>query len=126
MKLPESPDVPELCHRLHRETSARAVLVCGPEGEILGHAGAAGTLDDDALDAVGDATVAVLRAGETPAAAPEFEDHVSRAGAAQLCAAPLGNRAVLVVLFEDESSLTLVRLRMRRARDLILRSLEVG
>lgn len=122
----DRPDVPELCHRLHRETSAQAVLVCGPEGEILGHAGVPGELGDDALDAVGDATVAVLRGGEAPEPTSDADDHVSRAGTMHLCAAPLGNRAVLVVLFEDESSLTLVRLRMRRARELILRSLEVG
>ncbi len=140
MILTDTPEVSELCHRLHRETSANAVLVCGPEGEILGHAGSPGSLDDEALDAVADCTVEVLRAGAsgsgggsgngegaaTEREAGELDDHVRRAGPLHLCAAPLGGRAVLVVVFDNGASLTLVRLRMRRARELILRSLEVG
>jgi predicted regulator of Ras-like GTPase activity (Roadblock/LC7/MglB family) len=47
-------------------------------------------------------------------------------GGTQICAALVGRKAVLVVVFDDGSNLSLVRLRMKRARELILRSLEVA
>lgn len=126
MILTESPDLSELCHRLHRETNAVAVLLCGPEGEVLGHAGAPGSLEDEAIDAVADCTVEVLRADPQQRDTGDADDHLGRVGPLHLCATSLGNRAVLVVVFDNGASLTLVRLRMRRARELMLRSLEVG
>lgn len=126
MSLSELPDIVlELCSRLHRETSAQAVLVLGQEGEILGHAGSPALLDDAVLDAIGDATVETLGRAGTPAAA-EADDQVHAVGNTQLCAAPLGTRAVLMVAFDDAASLGLVRLRMKRARELILRSLDAS
>ena len=50
----------------------------------------------------------------------------AQVGSTQICAASLGKKAVLVVVFDDTSNLSLVRLRMKRARELILRSLEAA
>ena len=118
----ELPEVlQELCSRLHRETNAEAVLVLSQEGEILGHAGSPGGLEEAMVEAIGDATVDSLARAS---ADPEADGQVCKVGGSQLCAAPLGTRAVLVVVFGDETSLGLVRLRMKRARELILRSFE--
>lgn len=53
------------------------------------------------------------------------DDHVAQVGDMQVCAASLGKKAVLVVVFDKSSNLALVRMRMKRARDLILRSLDM-
>jgi hypothetical protein len=137
MTASDLPDVGELCRRLHRDTSAQAVLVCAPDGEILGHAGPVGALDDALIDAIGDATVETLsraapaaaqsvdEAGERGTVA-EGEERLWPVGEMRLCSAALADRAVLMVAFVDESRLGLVRLRMKRARELILRTLEAG
>jgi hypothetical protein len=63
--------------------------------------------------------------GET-ADAIEADDHVAQVGEMQVCAASLGKKAVLVVVFDKSSNLALVRMRMKRARELILRSLDMS
>src|SRR5438552_1629439 len=104
-------------------------MILGLEGEILGHAGQATGLADDVIDAVGDATAETLQRAARPDPPPqttETDDHVAQVGSTQICAASLGKKAVLVVVFDDTSNLSLVRLRMKRARELILRSLEAA
>jgi hypothetical protein len=123
----DMPDVGELCDRLCREASARAVVVFGAlaadEERILGHAGATASLSDAVLDAVADLTAEVL--GRTSSGElRDSDDLVQEAESLHLCGAALGARAALVVVFDEGSNLTLVRLRMKRARELILRSLE--
>ena len=122
----EISDVPELCSRLLRETNALAVMVLGEEGQIVGHAGAPGALTDAVVDGVGDAAGEVLlRAAARNAAPPsEADEQVALVGTTQVCAAPLGAKAVLVVVFDDPANLNQVKLRMKRARELLLRTLE--
>lgn len=122
LSLQEQPqDVPELCSRLLREANAKVVMVLGTEGEILGHSGKPGALADAVLDAVADATARALLAASEGTQADE--DHVQPAGKLQVCAAPLGVKAVLVVVYAEAASLPLVRARMKRAREQILRVL---
>ncbi len=99
------------------------MLVLGGEGEILGSAGEVGRLPDRAIDAVADLAADVLR-GAARRELQEGDDLVAEIDALQACAAALGERAVLVVLFDQSSTLALVRLRMKRARELILRTLD--
>src|SRR3954454_6876126 len=100
-------------------------MILGQEGEILGHAGSTGGLADDVVDAVGDAAAETLNRAARPDPPPhqtEADDHVATVGTTQICAASIGKKAVLVVVFDENSNLSLVRLRMKRARELILRS----
>lgn len=116
-------DLPDLCERLQRDASARGVLVLDESGEILGHSGALGRLPEKAVDAVAD-LVADVVASAARHELSDGDDLVAEIDALHACAAPLGTRAILVVIFDETSTLALVRLRMKRARDLILRSLE--
>ena len=126
MRLEETRDVGELCGRLHRETSAQAVLVLGQDGAILGHAGSPATLDDETVEVLGDL---VVEAMVRPAGADgEFDDgeELRAVGETQLCATRLGRNHLLVVAFASDSSAALVRLQIKRARELILRSLDTA
>jgi predicted regulator of Ras-like GTPase activity (Roadblock/LC7/MglB family) len=114
------PELSELCGRLQRDAAARAVLVLDGEGRILGHAGEVVELGEPVLDALADLVVAVAR----PGALGEGDDAVAEVETLRLCAARLGDRATLAVVFDSASTLGLVRLRMKRARELILRTLE--
>src|SRR5438093_13696151 len=101
-------DIPELCSRLQREANARAVMILGLEGEILGHAGQTNGLGDEVIDAVGDATAETLQRAarpDPPPATTEADDPVAQVGAMQICAASLGEKAVLVVVLDDTSNL---------------------
>lgn len=120
------PDVPELCGRLLRESNALAVLILGEEGDILGHAGQPAVLADAVVDAIADATAETVQRAARNEPAQDPDDHVAQVGAVQVCAAPIGVKAVLLVVFDGGSNLALVRLRMKRAREQILRSLEPG
>ena len=115
-------NIDEHCDRLLRDASARAVMVINEEGAILGHAGAMATLPDSIIDAAGDLVADCLGAGRR-GELQEGDDLVAEAEQLSACAAPLGQKAVLVVVFDATSTLALVRLRMKRARDLLLRSL---
>jgi predicted regulator of Ras-like GTPase activity (Roadblock/LC7/MglB family) len=118
-----SGDLPDLCERLRRDANARGVLVLDEAGEILGHSGAVGRLPEKALDAIAD-LVADVTASAAKNELADGDDLVAEIDDLQACAAPLGTRAILVVVFDDSSTLALVRLRMKRARDPILRTLE--
>lgn len=120
------PDVPELCGRLLRESNALAVLILGDEGDILGYAGQPSSLADPVVDAIADATAETLQRATRNEPPQDPDDHVAQVGAVQVCAAPVGGKAVLLVVFDGGSNLALVRLRMKRAREQILRSFEPG
>jgi hypothetical protein len=54
------------------------------------------------------------------------EDRFTRAGRMQVCAAPLGHQALLLVLYDENTDSGLVRIRVRRARPQMLRVLSAG
>ena len=79
-------------------------------------------LPEPIIDATADSIANVLAAAARHELA-EGDDSVAEVDSLRACAASLGQKAVLVVVFDDSSTLALVRLRMKRARDLLLRSL---
>jgi hypothetical protein len=89
---------------------------------MLAHAGALGALDDATTDAIAKLVTDVLRSTQSPTS-PETADAPSRAGAFYACAASVAGQAALVVLFEERASPERVRAKMRRARDLLEKSL---
>jgi predicted regulator of Ras-like GTPase activity (Roadblock/LC7/MglB family) len=113
----------EICESLHHDAGARKVMVFDADGAVLAHAGEPGVLDEAAGDAlatlVGD-VIAGAAAGQFPPA----EDLVAVLPMAlQVCAAPVGTQAALVVVFEKSASLDRVRAKMRRARTMLEKSL---
>jgi len=113
-------ELDDVCDKLLVEAGARKVMVCSAEGEMLAHAGALGALDEVTTDAIAKLVTDVLKSAapaETPAETP------SRAGTFYACAASVAGQAALVVLFEERASPERVRAKMRRARDLLEKSL---
>jgi hypothetical protein len=117
----ELPDLDEVCGRLQRDATARAALVLDGGGRILGHSGALSSLAEPVLDAIADLVTQLARRGDEG-----DEDVVAAVGPLKVCAARLGGRGALAVVFDDASTLGLVRLRVKRARELLLRSLDAG
>jgi hypothetical protein len=113
-------ELDDVCDKLLAEAGARKVMVCSAEGEMLAHAGALGALDEPTTDAIAKLVTDVLKA---PATSDTTNDAPSRAGTLFACAASVAGQAALVVLFEERASPERVRAKMRRARDLLEKSL---
>ena len=79
------------------------------------------------LDAVGDLAVDLAARTTTPAmpaSDSDTDDLVAEVEGVQVCAASIGGKATLAVIFDGTTKLAMVRQRMKRARELIARSLD--
>ena len=116
----------EICAQLQRDAGCRKVMVCGHEGEVLAHAGDRGILDEAAADALAAIAVDAMHpqpSGSAPR--PELPGDVQAAlpNGMTACAAPLADKAALVVVFDGTTTLDRVRIKMRRARERLVKSL---
>ena len=105
MSRPAAISLEDQCERLQRDATALGVMVVGDDGGILGHAGGVSKLPDAVVDAVADLVADVLGATARNEM-QEGDDVVAEVETLGACAAPLGARSVLVVVFDATSSLT--------------------
>ena len=129
-----SADLTEICQQLARDSGGKKVLVCGTDGEVLAHAGqegSTGTLDDATGEALAQLIADVVEGAAAGGRVPATKDLVASLpgglpGGLSACATSIGARAALVVIFDGRTTtLDRVRLKVRRARDLIAKSLPV-
>jgi len=127
-----SADLTDICQQLVRDSGGRKVLVCSTDGEILAHAGqegSTGTIDEPTGEAVAQLIADVVEGATTGARVPATKDLVASLpgglpGGLSACATSIGAKAALVVVFDGRTTtLDRVRLKVRRARDLIAKSL---
>src|SRR5262249_52460834 len=117
-------DLPEACDKLQRDAGARKVMLCAIDGEVLAHAGPGGGLDETAGEAIAQLVADVISQAGALGQIPGADDVVvTLRGTLQACAAPVGVRAALVVLFDGSTSLDRVRQKMRRARSVLEKTL---
>jgi len=109
-------ELDDVCDKLLRDAGARKVMVCSAEGEMLAHAGQLGALDELASETIAKLVTDVLTGD--PAG-----DALARAGTFSACAASVAGQAALVVLFAEGVRPDQVRAKMRRARDVLEKSL---
>jgi hypothetical protein len=131
-----SADLTDVCQQLVRDAAGKKVLLCTVEGEVLAHAGqegAAGALDDATGEALAQLIADVVE-GSAPGGTvrvPATKDLVASLpgglpGGLSACATAVGSKAVLVVVFDGRATtLDRVRLKVRRARDVLGKSLPV-
>ena len=129
-----SADLTEICQQLVRDSGGKRVLVCSSDGEVLAHAGqegSTGSLDDATGEALAQLIADVVEGAAAGARVPATKDLVASLpaglpGGLSACATSIGARAALVVIFDGRTTtLDRVRLKVRRARDLIGKSLPV-
>ena len=111
----------EICEQLRRDAGGKKVMVCGSDGEVTVHAGEAGAFDDETGDAVASVVADVLLGASSGQPSEDVMAVLPRA--LSVCAAPLGTRAVLVIVYDTVTSIDRVRVKMRRAREQILKIL---
>jgi len=129
-----SADLTEICQQLVRDSGGRKVLVCSADGEVLAHAGregSLGTLDDATGEALAQLIADVVEGAAAGGRVPATRDLVASLpaglpGGLSACATAIGGKAALVVIFDGRATtLERVRLKVRRARELLQKSLPV-
>ena len=124
MQVGSSASLDALCDRLMRSTAARKVMVCTLDGSVVAHAGGlqvlSGSLVAELAELAADVLIETQQASHL---AIPVEDRFGHAGPLQVCAAPLGHQALLLVLFPESIDVSQVRVRVRRARPQMLRIL---
>src|SRR6187431_974423 len=111
--------------RLVREANAKVVFIVDKNGQLIAAAGETEQLDTTSLASLTAGNIAatggiakLLRENEF---ATQFHEGESQNIHIQL----VGNRVILVVIFDAKSSLGLVRLRVRKATDELIKIFEV-
>ncbi|MDB4968182.1 MAG: hypothetical protein JWN44_3871 [Myxococcales bacterium] len=127
-----SLDLTDICQQLVRDAGGRKVLLCSVEGEVLAHAGAegsSGSLDEATGDAVAQLIADVVEGAADGGRVPATKDLVASLpgglpGGLSACATAVGAKAALVVIFDGRATtLDRVRLKVRRAREVLGKSL---
>jgi hypothetical protein len=127
-----SADLTEICEQLVRDSGGRKVLLCSAEGEVLAHAaqeGSTGSLDEATGDALAQLIADVVEGAGEGGRVPATKDLVASLpaglpGGLSACATAVGAKAALVVVFDSRTTtLERVRLKVRRARDVLSKSL---
>jgi len=111
----ELQQINSICEILHRDSNARAVLVIDKNGQAMASAGEVGELDVTSLSSLTAGNVAATGGIAQLLAEKEFAGQFHEGEKTNVHISIIGQRVILVVLFDERSSLGLVRLRVRKA-----------
>jgi predicted regulator of Ras-like GTPase activity (Roadblock/LC7/MglB family) len=111
----ELQQINRVCEILHRDANARAVLVIDKNGQAIASAGDVQELDVTSLSSLTAGNVAATGGIAQLLAEKEFAGQFHEGEKTNVHISIVGQRVILVVLFDERSSLGLVRLRVRKA-----------
>ena len=121
----ELQQINRICETLHRDSNARAVLVIDKNGQAIASAGDVQELDVTSLSSLTAGNVAATGGIASLLAEKEFAGQFLEGEKTNYHISIVGQRVILVVLFDERSSLGLVRLRVRKAAAELSVTLEV-
>ncbi len=111
----ELTQITTICEVLQRDSNARAVLVIDKNGQAFANAGEVEQLDITSLSSLTAGNVAATGAIASLLAEKEFAGQFLEGQKTSYHVSIVGQRVIMVVLFDERSSLGLVRLRVRKA-----------
>ena len=111
----ELQQINSVCDVLHRDSNAKAVLVIDKNGQPLAQAGETESLDVTSLSSLTAGNVAATGGIANLLREKEFAGQFHEGERTNVHISIVGGRVILVVLFDERSSLGLVRLRVRKA-----------
>ncbi len=111
----ELTQITAICEVLQRDSNARAVLVIDKNGQAFANAGEVEQLDITSLSSLTAGNVAATGAIASLLAEKEFAGQFLEGQKTSYHVSIIGQRVIMVVLFDERSSLGLVRLRVRKA-----------
>ncbi len=107
--------ISEACERLVRDANARSVFLIDKDGQLIAASGDVGAVDTASLASLAAGNIAATGGLARLLGEQEFPQLTHEGEKESLHLSLVGNRWILVVIFDDRSSLGLVRLRVRRA-----------
>ena len=111
----EQAQIGTVCGRLCKDANAKAVLLIGKDGQEIATAGETGHLDITSLSSLTAGNVAATGGIAKLIAEKEFTGQFHEGERTNVHISIVAQRAILVVLFDERSSLGLVRLRVKKA-----------
>jgi predicted regulator of Ras-like GTPase activity (Roadblock/LC7/MglB family) len=111
----ELQQINDVCETLHRDSNAKAVLVIDKNGQAISQAGEVEHLDVTSLSSLTAGNVAATGGIANLLAEKEFAGQFHEGERTNVHISIVAGRVILLVLFDERSSLGLVRLRVRKA-----------
>jgi len=113
----EQQQILMVCQRLWRDANAKAVLLIGRDGQPIAEAGDVEELDVTSLSSLTAGNVAATGGISKILREKDFTSQFHEGERIHVHITLVGGRAILVVLFDERSSLGLVRLRVKKSSD---------
>jgi predicted regulator of Ras-like GTPase activity (Roadblock/LC7/MglB family) len=120
----ELQQINHICDVLHRDANAKAVLVIDKNGQAMAQSGEVEQLDVTSLSSLTAGNVAATGGIAQLLAEKEFAGQFHEGEKTNVHISIVGQRVILLVLFDERSSLGLVRLRVRKASSELVGVLE--
>jgi predicted regulator of Ras-like GTPase activity (Roadblock/LC7/MglB family) len=120
----EAQQIQAICERLGREANAKAVLCIDKNGQPFSQAGETASLDVTSLSSLTAGNVAATGGIAKLLSEKEFSGQFHEGEKTNVHISIVAGRVILVVLFDQRSSLGLVRLRVKRASTELARILD--
>ena len=113
----EFQQIQAVCGRLQRDANSLAVLLIDKNGQLIAESGETETLDTTSLSSLTAGNVAATGGIASLLKEKEFTGQFHEGERTSIHISLVAQRVILVILFDDRSSLGLVRLRVRKASD---------
>jgi predicted regulator of Ras-like GTPase activity (Roadblock/LC7/MglB family) len=120
----EFQQISALCGRLHKEANAKAVLLVDRNGQFITSHGEVENLDTTSLASLTAGNIAATSGLAKLIGEKEFPNVFHEGEKDNLHLSIVAQRAILVVMFDQRSSLGLVRLRVKKTSDELARIFE--
>ena len=114
-----------VCNQLHRDASAKAVFLVDKNGQLLANSGETDEMDTTSLASLTAGNIAATGGLAQLLGEKEFAIQFHEGEKDNIHISLVGQRVILVIIFDERSSLGLVRLRVRKATTELERVFEV-
>src|SRR3569833_2668232 len=111
----EQQQIAMVCQWLNRDANAKAVLLIGRDGQAIAEAGDVEDLDVTSLSSLTAGIVAATGSITKNQRKMDFTSQFHEGEKIHVHISLVASRAILVVLFDERSSLGLVRLRVKQS-----------
>ncbi len=120
----EHREIVKICDGLHRDACAKAVFLVDRNGQMLANSGQTAQMDTTSLASLTAGNIAATGGLAQLLGEKEFAIQFHEGERDNIHISLVGQRVILVIIFDERSSLGLVRLRVRRASNELVKVLE--
>ncbi len=120
----ELNQIVKICETLHKDSNAKAVLVIDKNGQPIAQSGETDHLDVTSLSSLTAGNVAATGGIAKLLAEREFQGQFHEGEKTNIHISIVAQRVILVVLFDERSTIGLIRLRVKKAAAELTRILE--